>query len=89
MGSVCANADDDTWMVHPSAYDILEVSVVTMPDGSTWKGTEDHSKWVKRLENQIEFFIRSALLMQAVFALVISIECVPRYDQSNLVVDFA
>ncbi len=46
MGSVCANADDDTWMVHPSAYDILEVSVVTMPDGSSWKGTEDHSKWV-------------------------------------------
>ena len=46
MGSVCANEDDDTWNVHPTPYDIIEVSVVTMPDGGTWKGTEDHSKWV-------------------------------------------
>lgn len=46
MGSVCSNTDDDTWLVHPNTYDIIEVSVVTMPDGATWKGTEDHSKWV-------------------------------------------
>lgn len=46
MGSVCANQDDDVWTVHPNQYDIMEVSVVTMPDGGTWKGTEDHSKWV-------------------------------------------
>lgn len=46
MGSVCEDTDDDTWTVHPNTYDIIEVAVVTMPDGGTWKGTEDHSKWV-------------------------------------------
>jgi deoxyribonuclease II len=47
MGSVCENSDDDTWTVHPSSYDIIEVSLVTMPDGDSWKGTSDHSKWVR------------------------------------------
>jgi deoxyribonuclease II len=46
MGSVCENSDDDTWTVHPISYDIIEVSLVTMPDGGSWKGTSDHSKWV-------------------------------------------
>jgi hypothetical protein len=49
MGSVCENTDDDTWTIHPIGYDIIEVSVVTMPDGATWTGTGDHSKWVRSL----------------------------------------
>lgn len=47
MGSVCENTDDDTWTIRPISYDIIQVSLVTMPDRSSWKGTSDHSKWVR------------------------------------------
>jgi hypothetical protein len=46
MSSFCESGNDDVWMVHPTKYDVLEVAVVTMPDGGTWPGTQDHSKWV-------------------------------------------
>ncbi|CAE7513358.1 unnamed protein product [Symbiodinium microadriaticum] len=49
MGSFCENTDDDFWTVHPTAYNIIEVSEVEMPDGAAWLGTQDHSKWVRHL----------------------------------------
>jgi hypothetical protein len=49
MGSICEDADDDVWMMHDLYYDVLEVEKVTMPNGATWLGTEDHSKWVRPL----------------------------------------
>jgi hypothetical protein len=47
---MCQNADDDTWQLHSTAYDVIEVASVIMPDGATWLGTQDHSKWVRRVQ---------------------------------------
>jgi hypothetical protein len=47
MSSFCENADDDTWQEHPTQYNVLEVAEVQMPDGASWLGTQDHSKWVR------------------------------------------
>lgn len=46
MSSICESGEDDTWAIRPLPYDIFQVSEVTMPDGASWLGTEDHSKWV-------------------------------------------
>ena len=46
MSSNCEDANDDTWMQHSLEHDIMQVDTVAMPDGQTWKGVEDHSKWV-------------------------------------------
>ena len=46
MGSFCDSGNDDTYLVHPTEYEVFEVSEVTMPDGANWAGTQDHSKWV-------------------------------------------
>ena len=47
MGSFCENPSDDFWTIHPTEYNIIEVAEVQMPDGATWMGTQDHSKWVR------------------------------------------
>lgn len=51
MGSMCLN---DTEHVYPYAteFNVYEVASVTMPDGFSWTGTEDHSKWASTVENQ-------------------------------------
>eukprot|EP00602_Paraphysomonas_sp_CaronLab_P006100 CAMPEP_0185020602 /NCGR_PEP_ID=MMETSP1103-20130426/3215_1 /TAXON_ID=36769 /ORGANISM="Paraphysomonas bandaiensis, Strain Caron Lab Isolate" /LENGTH=645 /DNA_ID=CAMNT_0027551601 /DNA_START=313 /DNA_END=2250 /DNA_ORIENTATION=- len=52
MSSICEDADDDTWAIHTVPYTILEVSEVTMPDGASWLGTKDHSKWASSIEGR-------------------------------------
>lgn len=54
MSSICQDATDDVWTIHDLVYDVYEVSRVTMPDGQTWSGTEDHSKWVRKQEGRKE-----------------------------------
>lgn len=49
MGSICRNQDDDVWETNPKSLDIMEVESVVMPDGASWLGTQDHSKWVSSL----------------------------------------
>ena len=49
MSSNCQDDNDDTWEQHQLEYDIIQVETVMMPDGESWQGTEDHSKWVLHL----------------------------------------
>ena len=44
LPSFCKGNDPDV-PDHSSEYDVLFVNNVTMPDGATWLGTKDHSKW--------------------------------------------
>ena len=46
MSSTCYNVSDPAPNQKVNTYyDIYQVSRVTMPNGATWKNTEDHSKW--------------------------------------------
>ena len=40
MGSICG---DD--IIKTTQYEVIEVSTMIMPDGTSWTGTQDHSKW--------------------------------------------
>ena len=41
IGSVCSSPSGPK----KQPYDVMAVSTVTMPDGTSWSGTDDHSKW--------------------------------------------
>lgn len=41
IGSICANET----IPKSDSYDVWEVANIIMPDGETWTGTKDHSKW--------------------------------------------
>eukprot|EP00591_Stephanopyxis_turris_P007007 CAMPEP_0195523686 /NCGR_PEP_ID=MMETSP0794_2-20130614/23027_1 /TAXON_ID=515487 /ORGANISM="Stephanopyxis turris, Strain CCMP 815" /LENGTH=404 /DNA_ID=CAMNT_0040653737 /DNA_START=78 /DNA_END=1292 /DNA_ORIENTATION=+ len=46
MGSICTPKNGlDGKKEKGRVYDIHEVTGVTMPDGTFWEGTDDHSKW--------------------------------------------
>ena len=42
MGSICPSGVSEP---KTDKYDVIEVSTIAMPDGVTWSGTKDHSKW--------------------------------------------
>jgi len=48
LPSFCTTSNGST-SAHAVDYDVLAVNLVTMPDGTTWKGTADHSKWAVTL----------------------------------------
>jgi len=41
FSSICASPSGPK----KNAYEVLQVETVTMPDGTEWSGTDDHSKW--------------------------------------------
>lgn len=47
MGSICGSGGEKT-----TDYDIIEVSTMALPDGVSWKGTQDHSKWAAAIASQ-------------------------------------
>jgi len=47
MSSICGTGPKAS-----EVYDVYEVASVVMPDGTTWAGTQDHSKWGAALEGQ-------------------------------------
>jgi len=46
IGSVCKSPTGPK----KQPYDVLAVSTVTMPDGTSWAGTSDHSKWAVSID---------------------------------------
>lgn len=59
IGSICqdSNKDSNSDTDDPpktDKYDIMEVAEVAMPDGITWTGTHDHSKWSSGIDE--DFF---------------------------------
>jgi hypothetical protein len=46
MGSECSDGTDDYSQKYGRAWDVIMVAMVDMNDGTSWKGTADHSKWV-------------------------------------------
>ena len=50
MGSMCTGHEQEVYY-NTLLHDVMEVSTVTMPDGASWTGTKDHSKWATTFDS--------------------------------------
>lgn len=48
--SIC----DDSGLKSTEEFGVYEVANVLMPDGISWMGTQDHSKWCSSLSSNVE-----------------------------------
>lgn len=50
MSSICGDGEKD------EVYNVYEVTGVHMPDGTSWTGTQDHSKWASSADDSNKFY---------------------------------